>query len=333
MTSAFPLMSFAAPLPEFPPFDDSLGAIQIGGICSTFLFGIGTLQTFYYFRQFPKDSALLKGTVALIWVLELGHTVACWHALYSMTVTFYCQPQYLAHPPHSLQVTILFSAPINAIVQIFFANRVRVLSGRWLIPTICWLIILLRAACTFALFWIILNIASLSALKAKWEWLVATGLCLGVAVDGIVAISMCYCLWNARESRFEHTKRMVDTLILWSIETGMVTSGTSIVMLILFLARNDFSWFPFYLILAKLFSNSLLAALNGRQRFRSHPEKNGQAFFDLQFASSTRTRTRPTIQPSISRNRGVGIELSQVAQSDQDLGGGDDIGMSKGRGI
>ncbi|KAJ7652213.1 hypothetical protein B0H17DRAFT_958089 [Mycena rosella] len=180
--------------PKFPSLDDTLGAIQIGGICSTFLFGIGTLQAFYYFKQFPRDSAVLKTTVWFVAVLELGHTIACWHALYSINVTFYGQPQYLDSPPHSLEVTILFSAPIYTIVQIFFANRVRVLSGRWLVPTICWFITLLRAACTFSLFGITLGVPLLSELKVKWEWLIATGLCLGVAVDGIVAVSMCYCL-------------------------------------------------------------------------------------------------------------------------------------------
>lgn len=46
--------------------DGSIGAIEIGAALGAFLFGIETLQTFNYYRNFPKDSNLLKGTVSLL---------------------------------------------------------------------------------------------------------------------------------------------------------------------------------------------------------------------------------------------------------------------------
>ncbi|KAJ7136680.1 hypothetical protein C8R44DRAFT_767660 [Mycena epipterygia] len=61
---------------------------------------------------------------------------------------------------------------------------------------------------------------------------------------------------------------MVDTLILWTIETTMITSFAGILELILFLTRKDLAWISFYLIQPKLFSNSMLASLNNRQRIR-----------------------------------------------------------------
>jgi predicted Co/Zn/Cd cation transporter (cation efflux family) len=45
-----------------------------------------------------------------------------------------------------------------------------------------------------------MNINQLSDLEAKFQWLMATALSLGVSVDVIVAFSMCYCLWNMRVS-------------------------------------------------------------------------------------------------------------------------------------
>jgi hypothetical protein len=42
----------------------SLGALEIGIVLGVFLFGIETLQTFNYYRRFPKDSNLLKATVS-----------------------------------------------------------------------------------------------------------------------------------------------------------------------------------------------------------------------------------------------------------------------------
>jgi hypothetical protein len=48
-----------------PPLDDTLGAMEIGAVFATFLFGIGTLQTYEYYRLFPKDPAPLKWMVLL----------------------------------------------------------------------------------------------------------------------------------------------------------------------------------------------------------------------------------------------------------------------------
>ncbi|KAJ7652212.1 hypothetical protein B0H17DRAFT_1215053 [Mycena rosella] len=84
-------------------------------------------------------------------------------------------------------------------------------------------------------------------------------------------------------------------------------------MLILFLVRDDLSWFPFYLILAKLFSNSFLASLNGHQRFRTPTGETGQAFQVVDISSSARTGITFQTAP---RNRGVVIEMSEVTTTD-----------------
>jgi hypothetical protein len=40
--------------------NDTLGALQVGGTVMVFLFGIETLQTYYYFRRYPNDDLWLK---------------------------------------------------------------------------------------------------------------------------------------------------------------------------------------------------------------------------------------------------------------------------------
>ncbi|KAJ7291979.1 hypothetical protein C8J57DRAFT_1492454 [Mycena rebaudengoi] len=251
-----------------PPLDDTLGAIEIGGVVGTFLFGIGTLQTFYYYGHFPADSKLLKSAVGLLWILELGHTISTWHTIYSVTVTFYGQSQYIKRPPHSLDMVIVFSALIYFIVQVFFAHRIRKLSGRWEITIICWVLAFLRAGCAFGSLGITLHVKQLSELQEKYKFLAVSTLSLGASVDVIISVSISYLLWTMRTSGVNETRRMVDTLVLWTIESGMATGGTSVIIIILFVLRNDLTWVAFNLILAKLFSNSFLASLNGRRRFR-----------------------------------------------------------------
>ncbi|KAJ7458725.1 hypothetical protein B0H11DRAFT_2060765 [Mycena galericulata] len=263
---------------DIPPLDGTLGATEIGAILGTFLFGIETLQTFNYYRQYPNDNKLLKAAVAILWFLELGHTICVWHGLYTMTVTFYGQPGHLANPPRSLDVSIFFTAIILPLVQTFFASRIRALSGRWTITVICSLLTCLRFAFGISLLDIFWNSSGFSVLQSagKARWTFMTVAALGPSVDIITAATLCYLLWNMRQSgaQFRQTRVMVDTLILWTVETTAITSLAGIMQLTLFLARNDLAWMPFYLIQPKLFSNSMLASLNSRQKLRSGKQDN-----------------------------------------------------------
>ncbi|KAJ7723867.1 hypothetical protein B0H14DRAFT_564972 [Mycena olivaceomarginata] len=53
---------------------------------------------------------------------------------------------------------------------------------------------------------------------------------------------------------------MVDTLILWAIESTILTSAGSVIQIILFLTRTDLIWAGVFLVQSKLFSNAMLAS-------------------------------------------------------------------------
>jgi hypothetical protein len=52
---------------SFRDLSPSLGAIENGTLLGVFLFGIETLQTFHYYRNFSQDSKLLKAVVRRGW--------------------------------------------------------------------------------------------------------------------------------------------------------------------------------------------------------------------------------------------------------------------------
>ncbi|KAF8188869.1 hypothetical protein K438DRAFT_2145873 [Mycena galopus ATCC 62051] len=107
--------------------DSTLGVLELGGIFSTLLFGITTVQTFNYYRDYPRDGVILR---TVVW----GRPTHSFSALtehcklYSMTVTFYGQPEHLADPPPTLALTLISETIIVAIVQIYFINRIQVVS-------------------------------------------------------------------------------------------------------------------------------------------------------------------------------------------------------------
>ncbi|KAJ7674318.1 hypothetical protein B0H17DRAFT_1208119 [Mycena rosella] len=211
-------------------------------------------------------SALLKVTVGLVWFLELGHTISAWHAVRHIPSTR------IGTPPPSEEITILFAALIYTIVQIFFANRVRVLSGRWYIMALACMLGLLRFAGHMSIAALLLKYSRISILL-QLRWLVSASLSLDLTVDVLITISLCYCLWNLRRCESKRTRTIVDTLILWTIESTILTSAASIIQIVLFLTRTDLVWTGVFVIQAKLFSNAMLASefrLNGRLRFRDN---------------------------------------------------------------
>ncbi|KAJ7089920.1 hypothetical protein C8R44DRAFT_990782, partial [Mycena epipterygia] len=255
-----------------PTVAGSLGPLEIGAVIGTFLFGILTLQTFNYYRQFPGDSKSLKLTIAILWLFELVHTICLQQGIYEITVTFYGQPssQIILNPPHSHIVAMFFDGAIDALVQIFFGNRIRMLSGRLHVFFLCIVLAILRFTCNILVmssFWVY-NMGY-AGLQSRVHWEVVLACSLGPAADSLIALAMCYYLWRRRKSALTQTRSTLDTLILWTFETTLLTSVSAIIQLVLFLVGTDLTFMAFYLIQPKLFSNSMLAVLNGRTRFRT----------------------------------------------------------------
>ncbi|KAJ7130412.1 hypothetical protein C8R44DRAFT_872220 [Mycena epipterygia] len=307
---------------DFPGLDGTYGTLEIGVVIGTFLSGIETLQTFNYYRNFPKDSALLKAIVALVWLLALSQTICSLHANYLITVTYYGRSPYqvTATPPHSLVLAIFFTSLSNTVVQLFFGNRIRVISGKRCITIVCFVLNVTSLAGSLVLManmWT--SSDALTILRSRLEWELILFSALAPFVDFIIATSMCYHLWRLRQSepRSERMRSTLDTLILWTAETTLLTSLAGIIQLVLFLVRTDLAFMVFYLIQSKLYSNSMLAVLNGRTRFRSHDQETADA---LAFDFPASRRTDSIFSHHVDNNRSVVVQMPQMSENVQDAG-------------
>ncbi|EAU87104.1 hypothetical protein CC1G_05793 [Coprinopsis cinerea okayama7 len=85
-----------------PPINlhDSVGALQLGSLFAVFLFGVVTLQSHLYYQQFRNDKIHLKALVALVWILELGHTFCIAAEIYKATIIHYGRPDKLFPFPY-----------------------------------------------------------------------------------------------------------------------------------------------------------------------------------------------------------------------------------------
>ncbi|KAG6848259.1 hypothetical protein H0H93_001811, partial [Arthromyces matolae] len=205
--------------PAGPPLDltPTLGAYEIGVLISMFLFGLVTVQTFTYYRKFPKDPWYLKLYVLALWLTEVAHTMLTAHSLYFNSITHYGDVQTIFFFPSTLIGAVGLSGIIGPAVQAFFANRIRILSGKWIVPCICWGLSFLRFMSVMAIVGAAVRTRSVVGFRSQWMWLLVTSLAISAAVDVIIAAALCYYLWRRRQIALGGTKRVVDQLIAWTI--------------------------------------------------------------------------------------------------------------------
>ncbi|KAJ7640802.1 hypothetical protein DFH06DRAFT_1097928 [Mycena polygramma] len=299
-------------LEPIPSFNNTLGALQIGVLVSYLLFGVTTSQAYFYYTRFPEDDRKIKIFAAFIWICELAHAICIGHALYTVTILDFGQPERLVRAPKSMSTAILFSGIVSPCVQVFLALRIYWLSQKTfkVIPCLCWTLSFLEVVMSCALFALGLQMKSLAGYVVQWGWLIISVLAVGAGVDWIIAATLVYLLAGQREFAHNRTAVAVDKLIKWTIETGLVTSAGGIAILICFLTMKDnFIWLGFFVVLARSFSNSLFASLNSRATLRAMKAREDLRTFSL-------ARSTGPVRPNDSEVEN-GLEFTKSTEATQ----------------
>ncbi|KAJ3923220.1 hypothetical protein F5877DRAFT_74536 [Lentinula edodes] len=294
--------------------NSTLGVLEIGILISGVLFGVVTTQVYVYHKNFPKDSLWLQlGLVDGMWLIELGHTMCIFHAIYFYTVANYGDPKALLVAPVTLGIAVvlhgittilgeLFSSALvlcgaefypSFTVQAYFTYRIFRFSKKpYLIPIFSTFLMFAQLLAVTTLSAEAIKVAqiSLGLYLEKWEWLLLTTLWLRVAADLTISSSLVFFLYRQRDNAYKSTVLVVDRLIRWTIETGVVTryllyiaiagkalperlhlcSMLGIILVISYLtAKENFAWLALFMVLPKVFSNTLLANMNSRASLRT----------------------------------------------------------------
>ncbi|KAH8817878.1 hypothetical protein DL96DRAFT_1820600 [Flagelloscypha sp. PMI_526] len=245
------------------------GAMEIGAIFNVLLLGVISTQVYYYFSRFPEDHKILKWTVLSVWLIEIAHSASILHALYQATVTFFGNPITLLQPPKTLIVAVSLGGVLTAIVQSFFAWRVYRLVGSLYLSLFCCVLTLLFLAACFGFTITGYHAPSMPVYIRQNDWLLTALLVVRMVNDIIMTTGLCFALFKSRQKAQRKTTAVIDKLLLWTLESGLLTAICAMVVVIFFFAsRNTFIWIGVYLISPKLFSNSFLAILNGREGLR-----------------------------------------------------------------
>ncbi|KAF8892818.1 hypothetical protein CPB84DRAFT_1732384 [Gymnopilus junonius] len=247
--------------------ENTIGAFFVGAVMSCTLFGVILVQTYTYFARFPKDRLIFKCLVAVICVCELAQCSLICYSTYTYFVSDYGKASALATLPLPLSIAVGFGGIIEPLVQGFFAYRVFVVSNKICIPTICWTLTTVRSALTFTAMAVAIKGDTIVDFYSRYQWLFSTLIGVSIVTDVFLSMSLFYRLrhQNSGQQSLLPSPPLIDKIIAWTVQSGLVSAITEITMFITFYAlKNSYVWVAIYLSLSKIFSTSLLASLNGR---------------------------------------------------------------------
>ncbi|KAJ7166133.1 hypothetical protein C8R46DRAFT_294649 [Mycena filopes] len=253
----------------------TLGALEVGIVVALFLSGMVTAQALSYSRRSRSDSRVLKCVVGLCWLLDLGHSIAICHTLYTITVTQYAQPEALLIPPLSLDTSILLSGFIGPLEQGWFTYRLYRLTKSPFLPLLCICLTLARFVGIIGLSTIALHAYPLPEYNERAGWLIETVVIISAALDTILATALCYYLSSWRLDKSRVLRKIVNQIMIWTVETGTATILGAVGLLVTYLTMKDnYVYVGFFVIIPKLFANSLLLSLNAREQFSNTIRSN-----------------------------------------------------------
>ncbi|KAJ7127299.1 hypothetical protein C8R43DRAFT_897598 [Mycena crocata] len=196
-------MSGVIPSAAPPVPTSTVGALEIGTLTGIYLFGVVTGQVYTYFQRCSQDPWGIKLLVCVVWGLDFGHTVAICHCIYTLTITQYGRPDLIDFLPRSLAVSIAISGLIGPLEQGWFAYRLYKFSETRFLPMTCVALSVIRFAGSIGLSTISFLGLPKTQFEARTGWLITTILVIGVTVDFVLTVSLCYYMRSWRHRGLE----------------------------------------------------------------------------------------------------------------------------------
>ncbi|KAJ6608501.1 hypothetical protein B0H10DRAFT_2067801 [Mycena sp. CBHHK59/15] len=249
-------LSLMSPLPGVP--SNLLGTLfAYGG------FGILCVQLAVYHRHYPQDTQWLKMLVWTALALDVLITTLATIAAWNILGAGWGDLDVLEHINWPFAVLPLLTGLVTSLVQLFFAWRIWRLQKSLILPVIiCMVRSLLKIKAGLPDVW-------QGEPRTHIEIYATTDMARGSALtDVLITVTL---FRKGVQSAFKQTRSLLRRVIVLTIETGMTTSVVAILELGLgvryprVISTFSCAYFSrFFLVLSKVYSNTLLATLNSR---------------------------------------------------------------------
>ncbi|KAF8337190.1 hypothetical protein F5887DRAFT_1283008 [Amanita rubescens] len=248
--------------------DTTLGATFVGNVIAGCLYGIASIQAYTYFRRRPTDSIIFRSLLFLVWLADTTQLIFVTHALYYYMVINYDNPLALLYPNWSILSQVFATCISGFIVRGIFTMRI------WLLTRRNYLLVgvIAFASLSTFVFGIAFAISGFSigtfANLHSISYLLYAAFASAVAADVSIAISLCVSL-SKRRTGFKRTDSLLNVLMLYSINSGLLTSLCSIASLVTYAVwPTEFTFIAVFFSQSKLYTISLFASINNREHLR-----------------------------------------------------------------
>ncbi|KAI0789361.1 hypothetical protein C8Q75DRAFT_765295 [Abortiporus biennis] len=239
---------------------DSLGATLIGAFMSAVLSGVLTMQVVVYFRLYSVDFSRNKTMVVFLWVLDCVHVSMACAATWTYLIAKRGSNTIADFIPWTIAVTVALTAIITFITHCFFVQRVYTLGRSLRLAIPIFALALGRLVAALVSTSEMIHLKSYAAFVSQCGWVFTVGLSLSAATDIFITITLLFLLRRSRTGYSTTTDHIIDSIALYTIETGMITSITTIVSLICWVSMpNNLIFLALHFTISKLYANSVLA--------------------------------------------------------------------------
>ncbi|KAI0326383.1 hypothetical protein GY45DRAFT_1373999 [Cubamyces sp. BRFM 1775] len=239
------------------------GPQLLGQFINWGLMGALSVQIYLYHVMFPKDPISLRGFVYGLFVFEWIQTGLITENAFNVFVyNFGDVPNVLKFHNSWFSVPVMCGV-VSVSVQFFYARRIFVLSGSYIIAGVICLLALTQGSAAIASGVLLKNIHTAADQKATTP-AIATWLGGSALVDIVIAVTMTILLLKTKTG-FRRSDSLVNKLVRLVIESGTITASVAIVDVVMFAALPQTLYHECpALALAKLYANMMVTSLNNR---------------------------------------------------------------------
>lgn len=267
-------MSTRGPLPDI---HNTLGFLYITIIITSALWGAGTLQAWFYYRKYNnRDTLYTRLLILFVIIVDTVQQGLISEGVYQYAITMHADPLALTKKVDTVIYEVYFAGLVGFAVQQFYCYRIYMLSKNVFISGVV-------SACSFASLGLVWTYASkVLQYSALQDLIKQQDLCTAMNVvtavtDILITLAMIWCLGTGRGRGSKKTTDMLNRMIIFSFNTGLLTTILAIVVVItLNLMPNTFYYMGIFVMRDRLYTNSILVTLNSREYIRGGSGGSGQ---------------------------------------------------------
>jgi len=242
-----------------------------GVIISSMFYGMTLLQAFYYYSH-TNDGWIMKSLIAILLMLESADILALVLGLQRLLITNWGNPEIFTISLNEFTASILTTTLIVMIVQLSFAVQIQRFSRRVWPLTYFMMLCTITAAAIAISFCIHTFIGETdSRVQPVWKNFGFIPSIIEAAVD-LASSTLLIILLNGTRGSYSirSTQNIVKRIVLFTMTRGVLLTVVQIIYTVIYIAAPATGvWNAFLVIVARLYTNNLLAMLNFRESMKT----------------------------------------------------------------